>query len=92
MSRFLRARVSMSTLSITVHEKAPIVSSNPSENVLGTAAKDAWRNFVHFLAVFIASLGWLVPLGGVAVAGSLVGRRVLRGRAPSVTSIAPKQA
>lgn len=89
--RFLRARVAMSTLTITVHEKAPIVSSNPGENVLGTAAKEAWRNFVNFLAALIASLGWLIPLGAIAAVGILIGRRVLRRQPPAVTSIAPKE-
>ena len=88
--RFLRARVTMSTLTITVHEKAPIVSSNPDENVLGTALAQAWRNFVYFLAAMIAALGWLVPLGALVLAGILMGRRLLAGRRP--VSVAPTQA
>ena len=90
--RFLRARVAMSTLTVTVHEKAPIVSSNPSENVLGTALTQSWRNLVHFLAAFIESLGWLIPLVGILVAGVAVGRRVLRGRKAANTSAVPKEA
>jgi hypothetical protein len=86
------ARVSLSTLTITVHEKAPIVSSNPDENVLGTALAQSWRNFVYFLATVIASIGWLVPSGGIVVAGTLLVRRVLRGRSAAIASIAPRQA
>ena len=89
--RFLKTRVATSTLSITVHEKAPIVSSNPGENVLGAAALDAWRNFMNFLAAFIASLGWLVPLGGIALAGVLGGRRLLRRRARAASSVGEEQ-
>ena len=60
--RFLRTRVATSTLLVTVHERAPLVSASPGENVLGNAFKDAWRNFVRFIAAFIASLGTLIPI------------------------------
>ncbi|MBV6521890.1 MAG: hypothetical protein MNPFHGCM_02034 [Gemmatimonadaceae bacterium] len=78
--RFLRARVAMSTLTITVHEKAPIVSSNPDENVLGTAVAQAWRNFVIFVAGMIAAMGWAVPAGGIVVSLVFLGRRLARPR------------
>ncbi|MGQ0646338.1 MAG: DUF4349 domain-containing protein [Gemmatimonadaceae bacterium] len=64
--RFLRARVSMSTLSVTVHEEAPLVSPNPGTNVLGEAVKAMWRNFVTFIAAIIASLGVVVPIAAIA--------------------------
>ncbi|MBC7895717.1 MAG: DUF4349 domain-containing protein [Cytophagaceae bacterium] len=63
--RFLRSRVAMSTLSVTVHEAAPLVSSNPGTSVIGEAVKAMWRNFVTFVAAVIASLGVVVPVGAI---------------------------
>ncbi len=60
--RFLRSRVAMSTLSVTVHEKAPLVNPNPGTNVLAEAVRNMWRNFVTFLAAVISSLGVVVPV------------------------------
>ena len=60
--RYLRSRVAISTLTITVHEKAPLVSGVPGTNVIAEAFATMWRNFVQFVAAFIASLGVLVPL------------------------------
>jgi hypothetical protein len=66
--RYLGARVAMSTLTITVHEPAPILGNNPGENPIATALRRAWRNFVALVAGFIASLGILIPLGLIAFA------------------------
>ena len=69
--RYLRTRVATSTLTVTVHERAPLVGHTPGENVIGEAFKDAWRNFVRFVAAFIAALGTVIPvailLGGAAL-------------------------
>ena len=59
--RFLKTRVAISTLTVTVHEKAPLVSATPGENILLNAFKDAWRNFVRFVAGFISMLGVIIP-------------------------------
>jgi uncharacterized protein DUF4349 len=67
--RYLSSRVAMSTLSITVHEPAPILGNNPGENPIAAALRRAWRNFVGFVAAIIASLGVLIPLALVGVAG-----------------------
>jgi len=67
--RYLTSRVAMSTLSITVHEPAPILGNNPGENPIAAALRRAWRNFIGFLAATIASLGVLIPLGLLALAG-----------------------
>ena len=67
--RFLTSRVAMSTLSITVHEPAPILGNNPGENPIAAALRRAWRNFVALLAGVIASLGVLIPLALVGYAG-----------------------
>ncbi|HKC81207.1 MAG TPA: DUF4349 domain-containing protein [Gemmatimonadaceae bacterium] len=67
--RYLTSRVSMSTLSITVHEPAPILGNNPGENPIAAALRRAWRNFIGLLAGTIASLGVLIPLALIALAG-----------------------
>ncbi len=67
--RYLTSRVAMSTLTITVHEPAPILGNNPGENPIAAALRRAWRNFIALVAGTIASLGVLIPLGLLAVAG-----------------------
>lgn len=67
--RFLGARVATSTLTITIHEPAPILGNNPGENPITSALRRAWRNFVALLAGIIASLGILIPLGLIGLAG-----------------------
>jgi hypothetical protein len=67
--RYLSARVAMSTLTVTVHEPAPILGSNPGENPIAAALRRAWRNFVGLIAAFISSLGILIPLAGIGFAG-----------------------
>ena len=74
--RFLRTRVATSTLLVTVHERAPLVSASPGENVLGNAFKDAWRNFVRFIAALIASLGTIIPIMLLLAIAVLLWRRV----------------
>ena len=66
--RYLRSRVSMSTLTVELHERYPVLS--PGHNPIVDAFAEAWRNFVGFLAGFIAMLGWLVPL--VLVLGAII--------------------
>ena len=64
----------MSTLSVYVHEPLPVVG-NAGTSVMGEAFKQAWRNFVTFLAVFVQALGVLVPVGGLAGAAWFATRR-----------------
>jgi hypothetical protein len=73
--RYLRAHAAMSTLAVTVHEPLPIVGQKGSGGVIAESFRQAWRNFVSFVASFIAALGTLVPL--VVVIG-LVGYGVVR--------------
>jgi hypothetical protein len=61
--RFLKASAQLSTLSVSLSEPPPLVSSHPGRSVIGEAFKTAWRNFVDLLAAVIASLGVVVPLG-----------------------------
>ncbi|MCC6927869.1 MAG: DUF4349 domain-containing protein [Gemmatimonadaceae bacterium] len=73
---YLKSRVATSTLTVTVHERLPLVSpGTPGENVIGEAFLDAWRNFVHFVAAFIASLGIVIPLALLAGLAALAWRR-----------------
>jgi hypothetical protein len=60
--RYLRAHAAMSTLAVTVHEPLPIVGQQGSGSVIAESFRQAWRNFVSFIASFIAALGSLVPL------------------------------
>ncbi len=77
--RFLRTRVVTSTVMISVHEREPIVRGTPGQNVIVEAFKDAWRNFVGFVAAFISSLGVLIPLA-VLAAPLVIGLRRMRAR------------
>jgi hypothetical protein len=78
--RYLKAHVAMSTLSVTVHEKPALVGQG-SGSVIGEAFRQAWRNFVNFIAGFVESLGVVVPLAVLGIALVLGLRRVWRRRA-----------
>ena len=77
--RFLKSRAAMSTLSVTVHEKAPLVSSNPGTSVIGEAFRNMWRNFVTFIAAIISSMGVIVPVLALIGLGAWLWRRRGRG-------------
>ena len=79
--RYLKTRAAVSTLSITVHEPVPILGQSLGENPIAAAIRQAWRNFVGFIAACIASLGVLIPLGVLVIAGWL-GYRKIRRRIP----------
>jgi hypothetical protein len=80
--RYLRTRVATSTLTVTVHEPLPLVGASPGQNVIAEAFREMWRNFVRFVAAFIASLGTLVPVALLLALAVLVWRR-MGGRFPS---------
>ncbi len=67
--RYLKAHVATSSLTVTVHEPAPVVGETGSGGVIGEAFREAWRNFVRFTAQLIASLGVLIPAGGLILVG-----------------------
>jgi hypothetical protein len=79
--RYLKTRVAVSTLSVTVHEPLPILGQSPGQNPIAEAIRRAWRNFVGFIAAGIASLGVLIPVALLVVAGWVIYKR-LRNRAP----------
>ena len=76
--RYLRSRVATSTLTVYLHEPTPLVGA-PGENVLVDAFRDAWRNFIRFLAWSISASGVLIPLALLVGLGVWVALR-LRGR------------
>jgi hypothetical protein len=78
--RYLSTRVATSTLTITVHEPAPILGNNPGVNPIAAAMRRAWRNFVGLVASLIASLGIVIPLALFGFAGLLGYRRWKRSR------------
>jgi hypothetical protein len=73
--RFLSARVALSTLTITVHERAPILGNSPGENPIAAALRRAWKNFIAVVAGSIAALGVAIPLALLGLAGWLGYRR-----------------
>ena len=81
--RYLRSRVATSTLTVTVHEPATILPPRVGPSVMGEAFRQAWRNGVEFIAVLIASLGWLIPLSAIAIVLNLAWRRF--GRRPTAS-------
>ena len=73
--RFLKSRVATSTLSVTIHEPFPILGQGPGQNPIVVAIRQAWRNFVGFISAIIASLGVLIPLAALALAGWVIYKR-----------------
>jgi len=76
--RYLDSRITMSTLTVTVHEPYPVLGQPNSP--ITEAFRDAWRNFVGFFAWLIAASGILIPLGALLGAGWVLATRVLKGR------------
>jgi hypothetical protein len=79
--RYLNARVAMSTLTINVHEPAPIIE--PGQSPIADAFRRAWQNFVAMVAALIASLGVLIPLGLIGIGGLIGYRRWGRSHRPA---------
>jgi hypothetical protein len=90
--RYLTSRVAMSTLTVQLHEPRPVVGDYPGASVVGRAFVQAWRNFVGFLAGFIALLGFLVPVGVLLAAAAWAFRRLLRsGRTRTAAAPQPEK-
>ena len=60
--RYLKTRAAISTLTVNLHEPYPISGTPRGSNVLVEAFKNAWRNFVGFVASLISASGVLIPL------------------------------
>jgi hypothetical protein len=85
--RYLSSRVAISTIVATVHEKVPIIASQPGTNVFAAAFLNMWRNFVGFLATGIELAGVLVPAAAIAWLVAIGWRRWRRTRtAPPVAA------
>lgn len=87
--RYLRSRVAVSTLTVTLHEPHPLVGDYPGSSPIAEAFREMWRNFIGFVAGFIASLGFLVPLGLLLAALVWALRRLRRRR--GVRDVPPAQ-
>lgn len=74
--RYLKSRVATSSLTVTVHEPLPLLGDGPGRHPILEAVRQAWRNFVSFIAGSIALLGILVPLAALIVAGWMIYRKV----------------
>jgi hypothetical protein len=78
--RYLQAHSAISTLSIRVHEPAPLVGEEGSMAVLAEAFRQAWRNSVGLAASAIAAMGLLLPVALLGVLGVLGLRKAWRRR------------
>ena len=81
--RYLRNRVGMSTLTVSLREPAPVLSTYEGENIFVEALRSAWRNFLGVIVWLIAALGVILPLALFAWLAWLLLRalrRVLRRR------------
>lgn len=85
--RFLRTRVALSTLTVSVHEPYPVVGG-PGVGPIAESFKNMWRNFVLFIAWFIASLGWLVPVAAIAFVSWIGLRKYVRKRRAATQTLA----
>ena len=74
--RFLRSRAALSTLTIEVHEHAPIIVPVAGDGPMTYAFRQAWSNFVGLTAGVIASLGVVLPLAVMALIGWFGVRRL----------------
>jgi Domain of unknown function (DUF4349) len=86
--RVLRDQTSYSTIQVAVREVgAPVVSAQTATTPsLVRAVQLSWAGFLSVVSTVIVGLGYLVPLGLIALAGWGVFRRVARERpAPAVT-------
>jgi hypothetical protein len=54
--------VALSTLTVRLHEPPPIIGGSGGGGMLVESVRSAWRNFVRFVAAFIASAGVWIPL------------------------------
>ena len=79
--RYLSSRIAMSSITVTVHEKPPLVASQPGTSVLGRAFVNMWRNFVFFVATGIEALGVAIPVFALAALTWVAWKRVRRRQA-----------
>ena len=73
--RYLRTNVALSTIDVTVTERAPLVGQNPGRNVVVQSFVNAWRNTLRFIAFGIESLGFILPLVAIVLGWRQISRR-----------------
>jgi hypothetical protein len=84
--KWLERRTALSSLDVSLHEPLPLIERQPGPGPLAEAFAQAWSRAIGVLAWCIASLGVLLPLGALALAGAVVARRLLRpGTPPGVS-------
>jgi hypothetical protein len=66
--RYLRTRSATSTLTVTVHERPPLLAATPNATPVADAFRAAGRNFVALLTAVIAASGVWAPVGVVVYA------------------------
>jgi hypothetical protein len=84
--KWLERRTALSSLDVSIHEPLPLIERQPGPGPIAEAFAEAWSRAIGVLAWCIASLGVLLPLGALALAGAVVARRLLRpGTPPGVS-------
>ena len=78
--RYLRNRADISTLTIELHEPQPLLTNYEGDNILISSVRQAWRNFVGFIAGTIAALGVLIPLAAIVLLVAWLWRRRRRSK------------
>ena len=76
--RYLQTRTAISTMTVTIHEPAPVLGARPGDSPIADAFRDAWRLFVGVIAFVIASLGVVIPLLAIGLVAWWIGRRWAR--------------
>lgn len=66
--RYLRSRAAMSTLTVRLHERGPVIGGAGGRGAIAEALRQAWRNFVAFTALLISGSGVLIPLVTIGAA------------------------
>jgi hypothetical protein len=89
--RYLRTRAATSTLTVTVHERAPLLAATPNATPVADAFRAAGRNFVALLTAVIAASGVWAPVGALAY-GAWRWRRRGAARAALTRPAAPSAA
>jgi hypothetical protein len=84
--KWLERRTALSSLAVSIHEPLPLIERQPGPGPIAEAFGEAWARALGVVAWLIAALGLLIPLGVLAVAGAMLGRRLLRpGTPPGVS-------
>ena len=81
--RYLRSRTAVSTLAVRMHEDVPVIGPQGGGGVIGDAFRQAWRNFIGFVAGAVALSGVLIPVAILGFAAFILIRRFRRATPPA---------